>query len=322
MCNLLFDVKLNMTIIWESLSTFECYFTIFAVFYISWYCCNHLVKNNKRTTKNDIKCSVIWITGSSSGIGKAVAISLSCFKVKLVLSGRNISELALTKEECISNGALDVLLLPFDSSNANFEELNSVVLKKFGRIDKVILAAGISTRSKAEDSQIAIDRQMMEINYFGTIGLAKSVLNHFLEHERGHFVVISSMQGKISIPFRAPYAASKKALHGFFDSLRAEVAERNVFVSLCCPAYVKTNLSMNALTATGEPYNEMDATTANGYEPSDLAEWIIEDMIFNRKSEVIYAPLKHKVAIWLEFLFPRVFENIMKKRAAGSAGRV
>jgi len=214
---------------------------------------------------------IIWITGASSGIGRALAIELSKFNTSLILSSRNIDELNKTAEICKKNGA-NCFILSLDLSNPdNIKSAFDIVQKKFNKIDILINNGGISQRSLAEDTSIKVDEQIIKINYLGTVALTKALLPHFIERRAGRFVVVTSVTGKIGTPLRSTYAASKHALHGFFDSLRAEVYKYNIKVTLICPGFVQTNVSKNALTGTGKPQNIMDKAIQNGVTPAYLA---------------------------------------------------
>src|SRR5690606_32867966 len=114
-----------------------------------------------------------------------------------------------------------------------------------GSIDIVVHNGGVSQRSLAHETRLEVDRRIMEVNYFGTVALTKALLPSMLQAKSGHFVVVTSVMGKIGTPQRSAYAASKHALHGFFDCLRAEVADHGLFVTLICPGYIQTDVSKN-----------------------------------------------------------------------------
>jgi len=136
-----------------------------------------------------------------------------------------------------------------------------------------------------------------------------------LARHSGHVVNVSSLQGLMALPFRASYSASKHALHAFSDSLRAEVADRNVKVTVVSPGYVKTNLSLNAVTGSGRKHGQMDATTAGGYEPEDVARAIRRALMMDEK-EIVLAPFSHRLAALLRRLTPNLYFFLMEARAA------
>jgi dehydrogenase/reductase SDR family protein 7B len=200
---------------------------------------------------SNLQNKVIWLTGASSGIGEALAYALAKENVKLILSARREDELQHVADKTQLPTA-DYLILPLDlSAPETFESKKSEALKKFGHIDILINNGGVSQRSLAKDTLVEVDRKIMEVNYFGTIALTKVLLPDFIKQKSGLLVVVSSAVGKFGSPWRSGYSASKHALHGFFDSLRAEIYNDGIKVLLVCPGFIQTNVSVNALIGTG-----------------------------------------------------------------------
>jgi dehydrogenase/reductase SDR family member 7B len=256
---------------------------------------------------------VVWITGASSGIGEALAVAFSKTGAKLVLSARRREELERVAAHCTGT---DVFVLPMDLANSDgFEALTAQVISRFGRIDVVVHNGGISQRSWVKDTAMEVHRRIMEVNYFGTVALTRAVLPSMLGHQRGQFVVISSVMGKIGTPMRSAYAASKHALHGFFDCLRSEVSKEGLVVTMICPGYIATNVSKNALTADGTPTNKTGDDIANGMDPRLAAAQIIA-AIAGEKSDVYVGKLgKDRLALTLQRFLPRLFERIVQNQA-------
>ena len=254
---------------------------------------------------------VVWITGASSGIGKALSIELSYQNALLVISARNKNSLEIVKESC--KNSKNVFMIPLDlEQNSTFHNITQQVINIFGRIDILVNNGGISQRSLASETQISVDKKIMDVNYTGTVALTKAVLPYFLENQKGHFVVTTSMVGLIGTPLRSSYAASKHALHGFFDSLRAEIYEDNIAVTLICPGFVSTNISMNALTGDGTSQQKMDTATANGILPERFAK-LMAKAIHNKKEEAYIAGFKEKLGVYVKRWFPRVFSIMIRK---------
>ncbi len=162
----------------------------------------------------------IWITGASSGIGEALVYELSQQGAILILSARNIEQLQQVKSQCSNSQQHQVIPLDLTDTKS-LESAVTQVLKGVEKIDILIHCGGISQRSLVQDTDLAVDRQIMETNYFGTSALTKGIVPSMLQHQSGQIVVISSVVGYFGTLFRSAYAASKHALHGFFDSLRA-----------------------------------------------------------------------------------------------------
>ena len=254
---------------------------------------------------------VIWITGASSGIGRALALELSNFDALLILSARNEAALESVKKKC--KNPSNVTVLPLDLEvHSSFNKITTTAIKLFGRIDILVNNGGISQRSLASETNISVDKKIMEVNYTGTVALTKTILPHFIENNKGQFVVTTSMVGLIGTPLRSSYAASKHALHGFFDSLRAEVYDYNIAVTLICPGFVSTNISMNALTGDGTSQQKMDTATANGISPERFAK-LMAKAIYSKKEEAYIAGFKEKLGVYVKRWFPRVFSVMIRK---------
>ena len=254
---------------------------------------------------------VVWITGASSGIGKALAIELSKQDAKLILSARNEEKLLTVKNEC--ENADSVKVLPLDLEvYSNFKSKVEEAINWFGRIDILVNNGGVSQRSLANETSIAVDKRIMDVNYFGTVALTKAVLPHFIKNQNGQFVVTTSIVGKIGTPLRSSYAASKHALHGFFDSLRAENYNNNLAVTIVCPGFVRTNVSINALTGNGSPQNKMDTATNNGIVPNKFAV-IMAKAVHQKKQEVYIAGAKEKLAVFAKRFFPKLLSKMIRK---------
>jgi short-subunit dehydrogenase len=256
---------------------------------------------------------VIWITGASSGIGEATTYELARRGAKLILSARRKEELERVKGNCITSAQPNIRVLALDLSQANTLQLSTeAAIQIFGHIDILFNNGGISQRSLTKDTVLDVDRRIMEVDYFGTITLTKYLLPHFLQRKSGHYVTISSVMGIIGTPYRSAYAAAKHALHGFFDSLRAEVWRENIFVTVICPGWIRTNITMNALVGDGTNLNKMDGTTEDGMSPEYLAKKIAV-AIEKKKREVYIGGAKEVLAIYMHRFLPGVFANIVKK---------
>ena len=173
--------------------------------------------------------------------------------------------------------------------------------------------AGISQRSLAAETDLEVDRKIFDVNYFGTIALTKALIPHFKENGSGHFVVISSVVGKIGTPLRSSYSGSKHALHGFFDSLRAELFEDQIKVSLICPGFVNTKVSINALTAHGDKQGTLDKATANGLSPEIFAVKASESQLLVEKQEIVIGGLLEEVAVYVKRFFPLLLSRMVRK---------
>lgn len=193
---------------------------------------------------------VVWITGASSGIGEALTYELVRRGARVIISARRKEELKRVQQQA---GASQVHVLPLDQEATDtFPAKVQTAIDAFGQIDIMIHNGGISQRSYVKDTLPAVQRKVMEIDYFSYIELTRLLLPHWQQRKTGHFVVVSSVMGKIGTPMRSAYAAAKHALHGFFDCLRTEVWKDNIQVTIITPGYIRTNVSLNAVTAVDE----------------------------------------------------------------------
>ena len=258
-----------------------------------------------------IKDKIIWITGASSGIGKALAIEAAKEGAKLILSARNKEALLAVQQLCLQHTP-DCQVLPLDlTDTGKLPQLTHEALGFFKRIDVLVNNGGISQRSLVEETDLTVDRKIMEVDYFGAVALTKSVLPHMLQQKSGHIVVISSVTGIFGFPLRSAYAAAKHALHGFFETLRAEVVNRNVRVTIVCPGRIKTHISYHALTKDGKEHGKMDEGQAKGI-PADVCARKILTAVKKGKKE-IYIARGELVLIYLKRFFPTLFYNIVTK---------
>jgi len=196
---------------------------------------------------------VVWVTGASSGIGEELACQLSKLGVSLVLSARRVQELERVKTRCLENGNLkekDILVLPLDlTDRSSHEAATKVVLQEFGKIDILVNNAGRSQRSLCMDTSLDVFKELIELNYLGTVSLTMCVLPHMIERKQGKIVIVNSLLGILSAPLSSGYCASKHALRGFFNCLRAELATYpGIVISNICPGPVQSNIVKNSLT--------------------------------------------------------------------------
>lgn len=250
-----------------------------------------------------------WITGASSGIGEALAYALSVQGARLILSARRLEELERVRRQCTN--ADTHLVLPLDLAAFDAEAVTQQALAQTGAIDLLIHSGGVSQRSTVIETDMAVQRRIMEINYFGAIALTHAVLPGMLVRKNGHIVVISSLSGKISTPRRSAYAASKHALHGFFDALRAEVYHDGLRVTIVCPGYTKTSLSLHALTGDGGAHGQMDPTQAKGMTPEKLAARILHAI--GREEEEVLVGGKEVLAVYLKRFWPGLYNRMIRR---------
>ena len=253
----------------------------------------------------------IWITGASSGIGKAIAIELSSKNTQLILSGRNEKELNIVGDLCRDNGC-SAVIVPFDlGDNTSIGKAVKTVFEKGTNIDCLFHFGGISQRSLVNETPLSIDRKILEVNFFGTIALTKAILPEMIKNGGGHIAVTTSIVGKFGFPYRSSYSASKHALHGFFESLRAENSKNNIRVSMIIPGRIKTNISLNAIDKSGNSYNTMDPGQLNGFSVTKAARQICRKL--KREKKEIMVGGNELIMVYIHKFLPRLYYYLSSK---------
>src|SRR5260370_22004452 len=240
----------------------------------------------------------VWITGASSGIGEALAEAFHDAGAKLILSARREAELQRVQAKC--GGEPNTRILPLDMSQA--EEIPNkarAALDMFAGIDFLVLNAVSSKRSRARDTDDAVYRRLMEVDFFGPEALTRAVLPRMLENKRGHIVVISSIAGKFGVPLRSGYSAAKFALHGFYEALRAEEARNGIRVTLVCPGFIRTGIRPSDLKAGRTRHAKMDPELAQGMPAEQCARHILK-AVARQKEEICVGAVKEKALLYLK----------------------
>ncbi len=258
------------------------------------------------------KDKIIWITGASSGVGEALVYAFNNEKAQLIISSHEPEELERVKNNCKYEPD-KILVLPFNlMKHSKIPDLVKIVIEKFNKIDLLFNVGGVSQRALAKDTKIEIDKRIMAINYFGTVILTKAVLPEMIKNNSGHIAVMTSLAGKFEIPLRSAYAASKHALHGFFDTLRAEIYDYGIKVTLFCPSYINTNIAVNALTKDGTAQKQNDPGIEKGMSPEYFAQRALK-ALKKGKQEAIFGG-KEVIGVYVKRFFPKLFSKIIRKR--------
>jgi short-subunit dehydrogenase len=253
-----------------------------------------------------------WITGASSGIGEALAYAFHQAGARLVLSARREEELRRVQAACGGEPAASVLPLDVTDAPALPEKIRRA-LALFGGIDILVLNAGITQRSLARETEESVYRRLMEINFFASAAIARGVLPSMLAQKHGHIVVISSVAGKLGVPLRSGYCASKFALHGFFEALRAEEERNGVRVTMVCPGYVRTPISLSALRGDGRPHARMDSELARGMPVEECARQVLRG-IAGGKKEIVVAAAREKSLVYMKRFLPGLLARMIGSR--------
>ena len=254
---------------------------------------------------------IVWITGASSGIGKAIAYECAAQGAQVVLTARRYEELenvrlSLPESEQHISVAADI------TDETQVEAAYAEVLAKKGRIDWLINNAGLSQRALIQETSMQTERAIMELDYFSQVFLTKTVLPTFIQQKSGRIVFVSSVAGLLGTQYRASYSAAKAAIHMWANSLRAEVADAGVGVSVLFPGFVKTNVSINALDGSGKPQGYDNDATANGLEADDFARQSVQALLAGQEYIVIGGS-KEKLGVWVSRLSPKILYKMIRK---------
>jgi len=266
---------------------------------------------------------VVLLTGASSGIGESLARLLYTSGCRIILASRRVNELERVKSELLRLKTFGTVHVPA-IVELDLADLDSIpisaqrAIQVYGHIDILINNAGMSYRGTVLDTKIKVDQRIMTVNYFGPLELTRRILHSMVRRKTGHIVFVSSVQGKIGIPYRSAYAASKHAVQALADSLRAEGSTSGLEVTVVSPGYVQTQLSMNALSGSGEQYGRMDAATAAGHSPDFVSGRIVKAII-NCEKEVTIANAMPRAAMFLRHFWPEAFFRLMASRAVKEA---
>ncbi|WP_116422549.1 SDR family NAD(P)-dependent oxidoreductase [Pseudomonas citronellolis] len=239
---------------------------------------------------------VVWITGASSGIGEALALALLEQGAEVILSGRRVEALQALAERAPQRA----LVLPFESTD--YERLPALVEQAWawrGRIDLLVNNAGVSQRSLALDTGLAVYRQLMEVDYLAPVALTQALLPRLVEQRGGQLAVVSSVAGKVGAPLRTGYCGAKHAVVGYFEALRAEVeAAYGIGVSVILPGSVRTAIALNSLEGNGTQRGRSDTNIDNGIDPAVAAQTILAGLTA-RQHDIVVAEGMEKLALQL-----------------------
>ncbi|KAL6954737.1 hypothetical protein U1Q18_040812, partial [Sarracenia purpurea var. burkii] len=201
----------------------------------------------KKLKRKEVEDKVVWITGASRGIGEVLANQLASLGAKLIISARNEAELERVKKQLTGKHAPDeVIVLPLDLASGE-DSLMEAVHKAESSfsgagVDYMIHNAAYERpKTTALDATEEVLKATFNINVLGTISLTRLLAPYMLRRGRGHFVVMSSAAGKTPAPGQAVYSASKFALNGYFHSLRSELYQKGIKVTVVCPGPIKTS---------------------------------------------------------------------------------
>lgn len=228
---------------------------------------------------------VVWITGASSGIGRALALAFAGAGARLILSARRAEVLAEVQRDC---GGATVRLVPFDLSDLDAVPARvAEALTCFGGVDIMVHNAGVAARERVVDTSREVHERVLRTDYLGPVLITQALLPSMLARGGGHFVVVSSLSGKYGGPLLSAYAGAKHALHGFFESLEAEEHGRGIAVTFVIPGFIRTEITAHALTGTGGSFGRVLGIYRKAMTPDVCARKILGAVARRRREALI-----------------------------------
>jgi short-subunit dehydrogenase len=251
----------------------------------------------------------VWVTGACSGIGEALSHELSRRGARLVLSSNRPDALRETRRQCPRPD--DHVVQPLDLTEPDTLRAAADAVQEEGPVDVLVNNAGIAQRGPAVETDADVVRRVMEVNFFGAVQLTKAVLPSMIERQRGHVAAVSSIAGKFGAPSLSAYCASKHALQGWFDALRAEVHDDGIGVTLACPGFVQTSIASNMIATEGR--STVEKVLEKGISPAHCAE-AIADAVEREKPE-FYVGGWEVVNVYLKRFVPGLLRRLLRMQA-------
>ncbi|HRH65882.1 MAG TPA: SDR family oxidoreductase [Bacteroidia bacterium] len=251
---------------------------------------------------------VVVVTGASSGIGKSLALVFARNGYRVVISARTEDRLLPVRNQIEQLGGSVIAVTADVAKEADCKKLIDETIRVFGRVDVLINNAGISMRALFEHTELSVIRQVMDINFWGTVYCTKFALPHLLK-TKGSVVGISSIAGKKGLPGRTGYSASKFAMEGFLETLRTENLKTGLHVLVACPGFTASNIRNTALAADGSAQGESPRDENKMMQPDDVAEKIMK-AVKSRKRDLILSG-QGKLTVILNKFFPGMMDKMV-----------
>jgi short-subunit dehydrogenase len=259
----------------------------------------------------DFKNKVILITGASSGIGKALAEELAKRGANLVLGARHYVNLCEITASLETKYQIKAVAVQADvSKEEDCEMLIKQALITFGKIDILINNAGISMRALFNDLDLTVLKNLMDVNFWGTVYCTKYALPEILKTQ-GSIVGVSSIAGYRGLPGRTGYSSSKFAMNGFMEALRTELLKTGVHVMVACPGFTTSNIRVAALAKDGESHGETSMEEGKMMTAEEVAQRIADGILTKKRTLIMTR--QGKLTVWLNKLFPALTDSLVFK---------
>lgn len=251
---------------------------------------------------------VIIITGASSGIGKALAFACADAGAKVMLAARNTEKLNEVVTAITGKGGIAKATVTDVSNEDSCKSLVESTIKAFGTVHILINNAGISMRAVFATVDLAVIRQLMDINFWGTVYCTRYAMDEIIKN-KGSIVGVSSIAGYKGLPGRTGYSASKFAMQGFLDALRIENRKTGVHVMVACPGYTASNIRNTALNEKGNPQGDSPLDESRLMTAEAVASHIIKGIVKRKRTVVL--TLQGKMTVLLNKFFPAWMDKMV-----------
>ncbi len=253
------------------------------------------------------ECRVL-ITGASSGIGQALAKELARHNTHLLLVARNETALAELAEELTRNGAASAVPFAADVTDAQSRKAIADWLDEhWDGLDVLVNNAGLSTHARFSESDNAASRNIMEVNFFAAVELTRQLLPRLRHGNSSRVVNVASILSHRGIPFNSDYCASKFALRGWSEAIRAELEKEGIGVTLISPGTTDTDFFEHLLTRQeSSPWKKQTAIS-----PEAVARQTVRAIQKGRRE--IYPNWRGRLLVWLNRLCPSLVDRIMRR---------
>jgi len=258
-----------------------------------------------------MKNKVVIITGASSGIGKSLAVVFAKAGANVIVAARNLEKLNQLKDELKG-----LYIIPIQTDVSKEEDCKKLIdetIRHYGTIDILINNAGISMRAIFEEVDLNVIRQLMDINFWGTVYCTKYAIPYILKN-KGSVVGVSSIAGYKGLPARTGYSSSKFAMQGFLETLRIENLKKGLHVLIACPGFTASNIRNTALSKNGTMQGESPLNEDKLMTSEEVAEQILKAII-KRKDRIVMTT-QGKLVVLLNKFFPKLIDKMVYNHMA------